>query len=124
MGDRPRKFHMVMKGGFLVIHIPIKFIGELIDDKSDDFADVSITSFLTTRQRQVFNLIRQGLVHKEIGLKLNLTERTAKSHANALYKIIGVKDRVELLRKYGYAKKGEDDEKVEGGKIQVLESVC
>jgi DNA-binding NarL/FixJ family response regulator len=49
---------------------------------------------LTTRQSEVLNLIRLGKSNKEIARALGLTENTIKVHTNALYRALGVRNRV------------------------------
>jgi DNA-binding NarL/FixJ family response regulator len=49
---------------------------------------------LTVRQMEVLRLIRAGKSNKEIARDLNLTESTVKVHTNALYRALGVRNRV------------------------------
>jgi len=48
---------------------------------------------LTPRQREVLQLIVQGLSNKEIARKLNLGEGTVKVHVAALFRVLGVTSR-------------------------------
>jgi DNA-binding NarL/FixJ family response regulator len=43
---------------------------------------------------EVLRLIRAGKSNKEIARDLNLTESTVKVHTNALYRALGVRNRV------------------------------
>lgn len=49
---------------------------------------------LTLRQMDVLRLIRAGKSNKEIARDLLLTESTVKVHTNAIYKALGVRNRV------------------------------
>lgn len=49
---------------------------------------------LTPRQRQVLEFIAQGKSNKEIARVLNLSDGTVKVHVNALFRTLGVHNRV------------------------------
>lgn len=51
-------------------------------------------SRLTPREQEVLRLIGQGLSNREIGEKLIISEKTAKTHVANLLRRIGAKDRV------------------------------
>jgi two-component system, NarL family, nitrate/nitrite response regulator NarL len=53
---------------------------------------------LTKRERQIADLVRQGLSSKLIARKLNVTEGTIKSHLHAIYIKLGVQSRGALKR--------------------------
>ena len=54
-----------------------------------------VLSSLTPRQKQVLELLSDGLSNKEIGRLLALAEGTVKAHVAALLKVIGVKNRTQ-----------------------------
>jgi DNA-binding NarL/FixJ family response regulator len=59
---------------------------------------------LSARQREVLELVVEGLSNAEIAGRLFLSESTIKQHLRAAYKLLGVKNRTEaatLLRKSG-----------------------
>jgi DNA-binding NarL/FixJ family response regulator len=51
---------------------------------------------LTERQRLVADLISRGASNKEIGSRLNITERTVKAHLTETFRNVGVSGRLEL----------------------------
>lgn len=51
---------------------------------------------LTKTEKEIVSLICQGFRNKEIGLKLDISEQTVKSHCNRIYKKIGISDRLQL----------------------------
>ncbi|WP_025896971.1 LuxR C-terminal-related transcriptional regulator [Sneathiella glossodoripedis] len=64
--------------------------------------DVS-TSALTKRQRNVLDLMAEGLSNREIANALNLAESTVKVHITAIFRILGVSNRTQavlLLKEY------------------------
>jgi len=54
---------------------------------------------LTSRQQEVFRGVQLGLSNKEIGMKLNLSERTVKFHVSSLLGKFDVAGRMGLVRK-------------------------
>jgi ATP/maltotriose-dependent transcriptional regulator MalT len=53
-------------------------------------------SGITSRQRQVIELIAQGLSNEEVGLQLGISPRTAKAHSDALRQKLGVPRRRQI----------------------------
>jgi DNA-binding NarL/FixJ family response regulator len=48
---------------------------------------------LTARERQVLELVRDGLANKQIARRLGISERTVKAHLTSVFSAIGVSDR-------------------------------
>jgi DNA-binding NarL/FixJ family response regulator len=53
---------------------------------------------LTARQREILQLVAQGLSNAQIARSLFLSESTVKQHLRATYKVLGVSDRKEAAR--------------------------
>jgi DNA-binding NarL/FixJ family response regulator len=53
---------------------------------------------LTIRQREILQLVAQGLSNAQIAKNLFLSESTVKQHLRAAYKVLGVSDRKEAAR--------------------------
>lgn len=57
---------------------------------------------LTTREKEVFNLLVGGLSTKEIALSLKISEKTVRNHISNVIQKLGVKGRanavIELLK--------------------------
>ncbi|QSZ41139.1 hypothetical protein GJV85_03095 [Sulfurimonas aquatica] len=51
---------------------------------------------LTSREKEVALLLKDGLTYKDIAIKLDITPRTVKAHAQNTYAKLHVKDRVAL----------------------------
>ncbi len=51
---------------------------------------------LTKKEREIVNLICNGYRNKEIAQKLDISEKTVKSHCNRIFKKFGVSDRLHL----------------------------
>jgi len=52
--------------------------------------------YLSHREAEVAILLSQGDSHKEVAEKLNITVRTVKAHATAIYSQLNIKDRLAL----------------------------
>ena len=73
---------------------PRKLLEYLI--ANDDPADLEA---LTIRQREILQLVAQGLSNAQIAKDLFLSESTVKQHLRATYKVLGVSsDRKEAAR--------------------------
>ena len=53
---------------------------------------------LTTRQRQVLQLIAEGRTMKEVATMLNISPRTAESHKYEIMQVLGVKTTAALIQ--------------------------
>lgn len=53
-------------------------------------------SGITSRQRQVVELIAQGLSNDEVGARLGISPRTAKAHCDVLRRKLGVPRRRQI----------------------------
>jgi two-component system nitrate/nitrite response regulator NarL len=62
---------------------------------------------ITERQRQVVELIAAGCSNEEVGIKLGISTRTAKAHADVLRRKLGVPRRRQIPAAYR-ALTGED----------------
>jgi two-component system nitrate/nitrite response regulator NarP len=51
---------------------------------------------LTPRERELVDLVRQGLRNRDIGAKLGVTEGTVKVYLHAIFDKLGVDNRTEL----------------------------
>ncbi len=54
---------------------------------------------LTERERQVLSLACQGISARQIGAKLFISERTVESHVSNGYRKLGIRSRIELVRR-------------------------
>lgn len=52
---------------------------------------------LTKRQKQVTELAIQGKTGEEIGAEIGIAYKTVRFHLTRIYKVLGVKSRVELI---------------------------
>jgi DNA-binding NarL/FixJ family response regulator len=50
---------------------------------------------LTPREREVLNLVGEGLANKQIARRLGIAERTVKAHLTSVFQAIGVTDRTQ-----------------------------
>lgn len=55
------------------------------------------TPWLTRRQRELLQLLSQGIDNRNIALTLNLSIKTVENHLTALYRVLGVDSRMKAL---------------------------
>lgn len=53
---------------------------------------------LTDREEKVLRLLTQGLGNKEIAVRLDISVNTVKTHLKNVFKKLGVKSRLEVMR--------------------------
>lgn len=58
-----------------------------------------LTTGLSRREQQLVGLVQLGLTNKEIGVRLNLAERTIKNHLYRIFRRIGVSDRMTMVER-------------------------
>lgn len=87
-----RAILMVRKGELVV---PREIITDLI--QQDAPVDILI---LTPRQREILQLVAEGLTNAQIARSLFLSEYTIKQHLRAAYKLLGVRNRTQAVRLY------------------------
>jgi DNA-binding NarL/FixJ family response regulator len=69
----------------------VVFNGKNADESSDAFLD------LTEREKEILNLLVQGLMYKEIGEKLGISANTAKKHVLHIYSKLHVNNRSQVM---------------------------
>ena len=52
---------------------------------------------LSRREQQLVSLLRLGLTNKEIGNRLNLSEKTIKNHIHRMLRKVGASDRMDIV---------------------------
>ena len=88
--------HAVAAVEFGDIWIPPEFINELIKLVKPNSGSSEIKRKLSKKEYEVAKLVSQGLSNIEIADKLNITERTVKSHLTSVYERLRIKDRLAL----------------------------
>lgn len=60
------------------------------------------------RERQVIELVSEGLKNKEVAKAIGTTEHVVKNHLRVIYDKLGVWNRVELALWYGSRRDSQD----------------
>lgn len=74
----------------------LMMVGQIREQKTSQKNSLEILSVLSQREREVALLLGEGQTHQEISNILNITIRTVKAHASAIYQKLSVKDRLAL----------------------------
>jgi FixJ family two-component response regulator len=67
--------------------------------KESGRTDDLLQETLTPREKEVFDVISQGLTHREIGDMLGISPRTVEVHKGRVMEKLGVKTLAELIKK-------------------------
>ncbi len=59
-----------------------------------------VNSLLSLREKEVLELVAQGLLYKEIALRLTISAETVKKHLKNIYQKLHVQNKVEALNKF------------------------
>lgn len=88
-----RAFRVVPKGELVA---PRKLLEYLVTEATDgETADLEV---LSQRQREILSLVADGLSNAQIAGHLYLSESTIKQHLRAAYKLLGVRNRVQVAK--------------------------
>jgi len=71
-------------------------ISQIRDQKSSKEKSLAVLDILSHREREVALMLGDGATHQEIADVLDITVRTVKAHASAIYQKLSLKDRLAL----------------------------
>jgi DNA-binding NarL/FixJ family response regulator len=71
-------------------------ISQMQDRSSSKEKSLAVLELLSPREREVAIMLGDGATHQEIADALEITVRTIKAHASAIYQKLSVKDRLAL----------------------------
>lgn len=90
------KLDYAISQGFLYLRLPVESILPKVSCPRQVF-DPRIDSLLTRREREVYELLKNGRTNKEIAQELHVSERTAKFHVAAIFHKAGVSSRMAFV---------------------------
>jgi len=94
----PRALPAVAAGGFWVPRFVLSgFIDSVLTGTQSRRLKVDTAADLSRREQEVLNSLLENLANKEIGSKLNISERTVKFHVSNLLSKFGVRRRADLI---------------------------
>jgi DNA-binding NarL/FixJ family response regulator len=75
-----------------------KWISSRLVDKLVNYSEASsVSTQLTTRQRDILSLLQQGLDNQKIASQLSLSIKTVENHLTRIYRLLGVQSRLEAV---------------------------
>jgi DNA-binding NarL/FixJ family response regulator len=83
-----------------------RLIQELVSKHAPSAGDRALLERLTDREREVLQLMADGLSNAEIGARVFLSEATVKTHVGRVLTKLGCRDRVQavvLAHRAGFA---------------------
>jgi two-component system nitrate/nitrite response regulator NarL len=94
----PRALPLVAEGGFWVPRAVLSgFVDSILGGSHSRRLKADTTASLSRREQEVLNCLLENLANKEIGNKLNISERTVKFHVSNLLSKFGVRRRADLI---------------------------
>jgi two-component system nitrate/nitrite response regulator NarL len=94
----PRALPLVAEGGFWVPRAVLSgFVDSILAGSHSRRLKVDTSTDLSRREQEVLNSLLENLANKEIGNKLNISERTVKFHVSNLLSKFGVRRRADLI---------------------------
>lgn len=94
----PRALPLVANGGFWVPRSVLSgFVDSVLAGSHSRRLKADTAADLSRREQEVLNSLLENLANKEIGSKLNISERTVKFHVSNLLNKFGVRRRADLI---------------------------
>jgi len=94
----PRALPLVAAGGFWVPRAVLSgFVDSILGGNRTRRLKADTSTDLSRREQEVLNSLLENLANKEIGNKLNISERTVKFHVSNLLSKFGVRRRADLI---------------------------
>ena len=72
---------------------------EKLKRKQEESSHDSLQDLLTPREKEVMDVIAQGLTHRQVGELLGISQRTVEVHKGRIMEKLGVKTLAELIKK-------------------------
>ncbi len=70
-----------------------------LNGRRESLGEESLIEPLTAREKEVIQLMAQGLANKQIALALSISEHTVKFHLSSLYAKLGISSRTEAVKR-------------------------
>jgi DNA-binding NarL/FixJ family response regulator len=86
--------HAIHQG--LIVAARGRLEGLWVENLSEDAEE--LIEQLTPREREILELLAQGLANKQIALELEISEHTVKFHISSIYAKLGATNRMEAVR--------------------------
>jgi two-component system nitrate/nitrite response regulator NarL len=94
----PHALPLVANGGFWVPRSVLSsFVDSILNGSHSRRLKADMSADLSRREQEVLNSLLENLANKEIGNKLNISERTVKFHVSNLLSKFGVRRRADLI---------------------------
>lgn len=102
----PRHLHamaVLMAAGYLPVAVPRTHDVFAHDQRANggDCARQDLTTKLTRREREIFDLVRQGMTNPQIAKKLSIARSTVKSHLESILEKLCLHNRIEIILSAG-----------------------
>ena len=96
-GVLPNAIRLVLAGSVYIPPQAASILGYAQPKAIESSTPARAALRLSVRQEQVLRLLLQGMPNKVIASRLDMAEGTAKAHLNAVFRMLGVRTRVEAI---------------------------
>jgi len=94
----PRALPPVAAGGFWIPRALLSaFVDSVLESTRGRRLEMGSAGELSQREQEVLDALLGSLVNKEIGSRLNISERTVKFHVSNILSKFGVRRRADLI---------------------------
>jgi NarL family two-component system response regulator LiaR len=94
----PRALPPVAAGGFWIPRALLSaFVDSVLESTRGRRLEMESAGELSQREQEVLDALLENLVNKEIGSRLNISERTVKFHVSNVLRKFGVRRRADLI---------------------------
>jgi DNA-binding NarL/FixJ family response regulator len=97
MGVLSHAVQLVLAGSSYIPPQAVSVLGKWNPPPAGEVALTEAALRLSGRQDQVFRLLLQGMPNKVIAARLSMAEGTVKAHLNTVFRVLGVRTRVEAI---------------------------
>jgi DNA-binding NarL/FixJ family response regulator len=105
----PRALPLVASGGFWIPRALLSaFVDSVLESTRGRRVKMRKAGELSGREREVLDALLENLVNKEIGSRLNISERTVKFHVSNILGKFGVRRRADLILLFYQERKSTD----------------
>jgi FixJ family two-component response regulator len=86
------------------IHVALAVDARRVGTRTANGKSVPVCPTLTAREFEVVSLVASGMLNKEVGFRLGISEPTVKVHRRRIMKKMGAKTVVDLIRRFDILK--------------------
>lgn len=97
--DLTRALRALAQGGAYLTPLAARKVLRYLSSQAGAVREAQLAADVTTsREREILELLANGLSSREVGEQLGISERTVNTHVGHIYRRLGVRNRVGVVR--------------------------